>query len=123
MRVRQARTIAHKPYSLFDDKLVACMVSVRRHHRGVILPMVIRMVAVLNPASRPHEVTAPTTADACGAGAHRPASHPIQMRLPKWQLVVQIGLGARFESSPVRPERLRVQLPASYQQVRGDESG
>ena len=63
------------------SRTMACMVPVRRHHHGVILPMGMRMPAVLNPAARPHEVAAPATSAACRAGPHRPA-HPIHIRFP-----------------------------------------
>src|SRR4051794_26311097 len=57
MRVGQTPAIFHKPKSLLDNKLVACMVPVCRQHYSVVLPVSMRMVAVLNPVARTHVIT------------------------------------------------------------------
>jgi hypothetical protein len=78
MRVRQAPAIFHKPESFLDNQLVACMIPVCRQHYGVVLPVSMRMVAVLNPVPRSHVITVRSASGGHHAGPRR-AEHPIHV--------------------------------------------
>jgi len=78
--VLQLRDAFRQAQPLLDHKLMPGMESVHHHHDGIIFPVTVGLVPVLDPASRPHSVAAATTASPTCARAHRPP-HPIHVRL------------------------------------------